>query len=110
MDASEKILNASKVTLTGTVSNVSVGKHGTRFIRIETPVLECLPPVIYVAMVRKGIADSTLVQPGDRVTIIEGILYGVAADGTIKISVRAEFGIQVCAKNDGIVDAASELM
>lgn len=103
-------MDASKVFFTGTVKDVKVTDSGTLFIKIETLIHETLPPLIYVAKVKKEIADSIRVQPGDFVDVFGGKLYRVASGETIMVSVTESSDIHVCAKDDGYIDAASELL
>ena len=58
-------MDASKVFFTGTVQDVKVTDSGTLFIKIETLIHETLPPLKYVVKVKREIADSIRVQPGD---------------------------------------------
>ena len=109
MDASKK-MDASKVFFTGTVQDVKVTDSGTLFIKIETLIHENYPPLKYVVRVKREIADSIRVQPGDFVDVFDGTLYRVASEETIMVSVTEDSRIHVCAKDDGYIDAASELL
>lgn len=103
-------MDASKVFFTGTVQDVKVTDSGTLFIKIETLVYENYPPLKYVVRVKREFADSIRVQPGDFVDVINGMLYRVASEETIMVSVTEDSRIHVCAKDDGYIDAASELL